>query len=138
MALKLGLQPEFIPTDWRGGVDASLIERKLREDKDRKIKAVCVVHNETSTGVTSRIAEVRDAIDAAGHPALLLVDTISGLACADYRHDEWDVDVTVSFAEGLDAAARHFLQRRQRKGARRIEGGETAAPVLVVGRDDPA
>lgn len=96
MALKLGLQPEFIPTDWRGGVDASLIERKLREDKDCTIKAVCVVHNETSTGVTSRIAEVRDAIDAAGHPALLLVDTISGLACADYRHDEWGVDVTVS------------------------------------------
>lgn len=96
MAIKLGLQPEFIPNDWRGGVDASLIERNLREDKDRAIKAVCVVHNETSTGVTSRIAEVRDAIDAADHPALLLVDTISGLACADYRHDEWRVDVTVS------------------------------------------
>ncbi len=96
MAVKLGLRPEFVPSDWRNGVDPAEIEKRLREDHERTIKAVCVVHNETSTGVTSRIAEVRDAIDAAGHPALLLVDTISGLACADYRHDEWRVDVTVS------------------------------------------
>jgi alanine-glyoxylate transaminase/serine-glyoxylate transaminase/serine-pyruvate transaminase len=73
-----------------------MIEARLREDTQHAIKAVCVVHNETSTGVTSDIAAVRRAIDAAGHPALLLVDTISGLACADYRHDEWGVDVTVS------------------------------------------
>jgi alanine-glyoxylate transaminase/serine-glyoxylate transaminase/serine-pyruvate transaminase len=96
MALKLGLVPEFIETDWRAGVDANRIEARLREDKDRKIKAVCVVHNETSTGATSRIDEVRKAIDAAGHPALLMVDTISGLASADYRHDDWGVDITVS------------------------------------------
>jgi alanine-glyoxylate transaminase/serine-glyoxylate transaminase/serine-pyruvate transaminase len=77
-------------------VDAQRIEERLRADTQRSIKAVCVVHNETSTGVTSNIAAVRRAIDAAGHPALLLVDTISGLASADYRHDEWGVDVTVS------------------------------------------
>ncbi|MCY1227276.1 Serine--glyoxylate aminotransferase [compost metagenome] len=73
-----------------------MIEARLRDDTAHEIKAVCVVHNETSTGVTSNIAAVRKAIDAAGHPALLLVDTISGLASADYRHDEWGVDVTVS------------------------------------------
>jgi alanine-glyoxylate transaminase/serine-glyoxylate transaminase/serine-pyruvate transaminase len=96
MALKLGLIPEFIETDWRAGVDANRIEARLREDKAHAIKAVCVVHNETATGATSRIDEVRKAIDAAGHPALLMVDTISGLASADYRHDEWGVDITVS------------------------------------------
>ena len=96
MALKLGLVPEFIETDWRSGVDAGRIEARLREDKAHTIKAVCVVHNETATGATSRIDEVRKAIDAAGHPALLMVDTISGLASADYRHDEWGVDITVS------------------------------------------
>jgi alanine-glyoxylate transaminase/serine-glyoxylate transaminase/serine-pyruvate transaminase len=95
MALKLGLQPEFIPSDWRSGADAAAIEARLREDKGHSIKAVCVVHNETSTGATSRIDEVRRAIDAAKHPALLMVDTISSLASIDYRHDEWGVDVTV-------------------------------------------
>jgi alanine-glyoxylate transaminase / serine-glyoxylate transaminase / serine-pyruvate transaminase len=82
--------------NWRQGVQAELIEKRLRQDTERKIKAVCVVHNETSTGVTSDIAAVRAAIDAAGHPALLMVDTISGLACADYQHDAWGVDVAVS------------------------------------------
>ena len=100
MALSLGLKPQFIGKPgiegWRGGVDAQMIESHLRADSSHRIKAVCVVHNETSTGVTSDIASVRKAIDAAGHPALLLVDTISGLASADYRHDEWGVDVTVS------------------------------------------
>jgi alanine-glyoxylate transaminase / serine-glyoxylate transaminase / serine-pyruvate transaminase len=81
---------------WRQGVQADLIEQRLRQDAERKIKAVCVVHNETSTGVTSDIAAVRAAIDAAKHPALLMVDTISGLVCADYRHDEWGVDVAIS------------------------------------------
>ncbi len=81
---------------WRQGVQADLIEQRLRQDAERRIKAVCVVHNETSTGVTSDIAAVRAAIDAAKHPALLMVDTISGLACADYRHDEWGVDVAIS------------------------------------------
>ena len=83
-------------SNWRQGVQAGLIEQRLRQDTERKIKAVCVVHNETSTGVTSDIPAVRAAIDAAGHPALLMVDTISGLACADYRHDEWGVDVAIS------------------------------------------
>lgn len=96
MAEKLGLDPEFIPSDWRSGVDAAAIEARLREDKEHAIKAVCVVHNETSTGVASHVAQVRKAIDAANHPALLMVDTISSLASIDYRHDEWGVDVTVS------------------------------------------
>jgi alanine-glyoxylate transaminase/serine-glyoxylate transaminase/serine-pyruvate transaminase len=95
IALKLGLEPEFIASDWRSGADAAAIEARLREDKAHAIKAVCVVHNETSTGATSRIDEVRRAIDAARHPALLMVDTISSLASIDYRHDEWGVDVTV-------------------------------------------
>jgi len=96
MALKLGLEPEFIASDWRTGADPAAIEARLREDKQHAIKAVCVVHNETSTGCVSPIAAIRKAMDAAKHPALLLVDTISSLASIDYRHDEWGVDVTVS------------------------------------------
>lgn len=96
LATRLGLQTTVLESDWRGGVDAARIEQALREDSAHKFRAVCVVHNETSTGVTSDIAAVRRAIDAAGHPALLLVDTISGLASADYRHDEWGVDVSIS------------------------------------------
>ena len=96
MAKKLGLAPEFITGDWRHGADPAAIEKRLTEDVKREIKAVCVVHNETSTGVTSRIAEVRKAIDRAKHPALFMVDTISSLASIDYRHDEWGVDVTVA------------------------------------------
>jgi alanine-glyoxylate transaminase / serine-glyoxylate transaminase / serine-pyruvate transaminase len=95
MAKRLGLEPEFIAGDWRTGADPQAIEARLREDKDHRIRAVCVVHNETATGVVSRIAEVRHAIDAAKHPALFLVDTISSLGSIDYRHDEWGVDVTV-------------------------------------------
>jgi alanine-glyoxylate transaminase/serine-glyoxylate transaminase/serine-pyruvate transaminase len=95
MASKLGLEPEFIASDWRSGADATAIEARLREDKGHAIKAVCIVHNETSTGAVSSIREVRRAIDAGRHPALLLVDTISSLASIDYRHDEWGVDVTV-------------------------------------------
>jgi alanine-glyoxylate transaminase/serine-glyoxylate transaminase/serine-pyruvate transaminase len=96
MAAKLGLEVEFMPSDWRRGADPEAIETKLRADTDKRIKAVCVVHNETSTGVVSRIPEVRKAIDAARHPALFMVDTISSLASIDYRHDEWGVDVTVA------------------------------------------
>ncbi|HUC66193.1 MAG TPA: aminotransferase class V-fold PLP-dependent enzyme [Stellaceae bacterium] len=96
MAGRLGLDAEFVPGDWRHGVDPALVEAKLAGDRDHKIKAVMVVHNETSTGVTSRIAEVRRAIDRARHPALFMVDTISSLASIDYRHDEWGVDVTVA------------------------------------------
>jgi alanine-glyoxylate transaminase/serine-glyoxylate transaminase/serine-pyruvate transaminase len=95
MALRLGVEPTFIEGDWRHGVDAAKIEERLRADKGHAIKAVCVVHNETSTGVASRIDRVREAIDAAAHPALLMVDTISSLASIDYRQDEWGVDVTV-------------------------------------------
>src|SRR5690349_12365218 len=99
MAEKLGLKPEFITTDWRQGIDPKAVEAKLREDKAKEIKAVCVLHNETSTGALTPIAEIRKAIDAAGHPALFLVDTISSLASADYRHDEWGVDVSVGGAQ---------------------------------------
>ena len=95
MANRLGLDPEFIPGDWRTGADPQAIEARLRDDKEHRIKAVCVVHNETATGVVSSIGEVRRVIDAARHPALFLVDTISSLGSIDYRHDEWGVDVTV-------------------------------------------
>ncbi len=95
MASALGLEVRSVPTDWRHGVDPEAVESILSEDTTHEIKAVCVVHNETSTGVTSRVGDVRRAMDAAGHPALLLVDTISSLASIDYRHDEWGVDVTV-------------------------------------------
>ncbi len=96
MADRLGLRAEIIETDWRHGADPAAIEARLRADIGGEIKAVCVVHNETSTGCTSPIAKVRAAVDAAGHPALLMVDTISSLASIDYRHDEWGVDVTVA------------------------------------------
>lgn len=96
MAHKLGVVPEFIKGDWRHGADAAAIEARLAEDRKHEIKAVCVVHNETSTGVTTRVGEVRKAIDRARHPALFMVDTISSLASIDYRHDEWGVDVTVA------------------------------------------
>jgi alanine-glyoxylate transaminase/serine-glyoxylate transaminase/serine-pyruvate transaminase len=96
LAEKLGLQPEFLGGDWRHGADAAAIRERLERDAGHEIKAVCVVHNETSTGVTSNIPAVRAAIDAAHHPALLMVDTISSLASIDYRHDAWGVDVTVA------------------------------------------
>ncbi len=96
LAQRLGLVVEFIAGDWRHGVDPQAVERALKADSAKKIKALCVVHNETSTGVTSRIAEVRAAIDRADHPALFMVDTISSLGSIDYRHDEWGVDVTVA------------------------------------------
>lgn len=96
LAERLGLKPEFLPGDWRRGVVPEQVERALKADAKGEIKAVCAVHNETSTGATSRIAAVRQAIDAAGHPALFMVDTISGLASMDYRHDEWGVDVSIS------------------------------------------
>ena len=96
MANKLGLKPDIIATDWRIAADANLIEAKLKADKAHEIKAVCVVHNETSTGCRSRIDEVRKAMDAVKHPALLMVDTISSLACTDLRHDEWGIDVTIA------------------------------------------
>ena len=96
MAKRLGLEPVFVAGDWRHGVDAAEVEARLSADKGHAIKAVMVVHNETSTGVTTRVGEVRKAIDRAQHPALYMVDTISSLASIDYRHDEWGVDVTVA------------------------------------------
>ncbi len=96
MAIRLGIEPILLDTDWRRGADPAAIEAALRADRARRIRAVCVVHNETSTGCVSPIAAVRAAIDAAGHPALLMVDTISSLASIDYRHEEWGVDVTVA------------------------------------------
>jgi alanine-glyoxylate transaminase / serine-glyoxylate transaminase / serine-pyruvate transaminase len=96
MAGALGLEVDFVPGDWRHGVDPEVVASRLADDDEHRVKAVCVVHNETSTGVTSRIPEIRAAIDSADHPALLLVDTISSLASIDYRHDEWGVDVTIA------------------------------------------
>lgn len=96
LAQKLGLQADIIETDWRRGADPNLVEQALAADTEHAIKALCVVHNETSTGSTSRIGAIRKAIDAANHPALLMVDTISGLASADFRFDEWGVDVAIS------------------------------------------
>jgi alanine-glyoxylate transaminase / serine-glyoxylate transaminase / serine-pyruvate transaminase len=95
MAGRLGLEVDFIPGDWRRGADPAAIDARLADDRAHAIKAVCVVHNETSTGAVTRVPEVRQALDRNGHPALLMVDTISSLASIDYRMDEWDVDVTV-------------------------------------------
>jgi len=99
MAVRLGLEVDFVPGDWRHGVDPAMVEAKLAEDKNHRIKSVNVVHNETSTGVTSRVGEIRKAIDRAGHPALFMIDTISSLGSIDYRHDEWGVDVTVGCSQ---------------------------------------
>jgi len=99
LAARLGLDVEFVPGDWRHGVDPDVVRSRLSDDRAGTIKAVAVVHNETSTGVTSRIAEVRRQMDAAGHPALLIVDTISSLGSIDYRHDEWRVDVSVGCSQ---------------------------------------
>ena len=96
MATRLGLDIEFVPGDWRHGVDPAAVAEKLAADREHAVKAVCLVHNETSTGVVSRVAEIRAAIDETRHPALLMIDTISSLASIDYRHDEWGVDVTVA------------------------------------------
>jgi alanine-glyoxylate transaminase/serine-glyoxylate transaminase/serine-pyruvate transaminase len=99
MAERLGLIVDFVPGDWRHGVDPAVVERKLASDRAHQIRSVAIVHNETSTGVTSNVAQARRAIDATSHPALLLVDTISSLGSIDYRHDEWRVDVTVSCSQ---------------------------------------
>jgi alanine-glyoxylate transaminase/serine-glyoxylate transaminase/serine-pyruvate transaminase len=99
MAVRLGIEVDFVPGDWRHGVDPAVVETRLSEDRGRAIKSVMVVHNETSTGATSRVAEIRKAIDRAGHPALFMVDTISSLGSIDYRHDEWGVDVTVGCSQ---------------------------------------
>lgn len=99
VAVRFGLDVDFVPGDWRHGVDPAEVEGKLMEDRTHKIKAVAIVHNETSTGVTSRVPEVRKAMDRANHPALLMVDTVSSLASIEYRHEEWGVDVTVGCSQ---------------------------------------
>jgi len=99
VALRFGLNVDWIESDWRRAADANAINDRLKADKTHAIKAVCVVHNETSTGVTNRIDEVRAAIDNAGHPALLMVDTVSSLGSIDYQHDSWGVDVTVAASQ---------------------------------------
>src|SRR6516162_9157245 len=133
MATRLGLDIDFVQGDWRHGVDPALVEDKLTSDEAHAVKAVCVVHNETSTGVTSRIAEIREAIDRAHHPALYMVDTISSLASIDDRHDPWKVDVTVAGAQkglklrrgrGVNRAAKKALaanKAAQRPAANRAE-----------------
>ncbi len=135
MATKLGLQAEFIASDWRSGADATAIEARLREDKGHTIKAVCVVHNETSTGAVSHIDEVRRAIDAAKHPALLMVDTISSLASIDYRHDEWGVDVTVGGSQkGLMLPPGLGFNARERQGAGRHQDLASCPNPISRGR----
>ncbi|HSR55227.1 MAG TPA: aminotransferase class V-fold PLP-dependent enzyme, partial [Alphaproteobacteria bacterium] len=99
MAAKFGLEVDLVPGDWRHGVDPDVVETKLAADKDHAIKAVCVVHNETSNGITSPLARIREAMDAASHPALLMADAVSALGSMDYRHDEWGVDVTVASSQ---------------------------------------
>jgi alanine-glyoxylate transaminase / serine-glyoxylate transaminase / serine-pyruvate transaminase len=142
MAGRLGLQVTVVPGDWRRGVDPEAVADRLASDGDRRLRAVMVVHNETSTGVTSRIPEIRAAIDSVGHDALLLVDTISSLGSIEYRHDEWGVDVTVAGSQkglmlppGLSFNA---------LGERAIEASRTAslprsywdwAPMLAANAD---
>ena len=99
VAVKLGLDFDFVPGDWRHGIDVNTVREKLEADKEGSIKAVLAVHTETSTGINSKIRDIREAIDAAGHQALFMVDAVSSLACSDYRHDEWKVDVTVSASQ---------------------------------------
>ena len=135
MASKLGLKPEFIATDWRIGADPAAIEAQLREDKAHEIKAVCVLHNETSTGCLSPIAEIRKAIDArrpsgavhGRHHLLARLDRLPPRRMGRRRHRR-------RRAEGPDAAARHVVQRGQRQGARRVEDFEAAEVVLGLGR----
>ena len=136
MATRLGLEIEFVPGDWRHGVDPALVEEKLPPTREHRIKAVCVVHNETSTGVTSRIAEIRAAIDRANHPALFMVDTISSLASIDYRHDEWKVDVTVAGSQkGLMLPPGLGFNAVSKKALAASQDREADALLLGLGGD---
>lgn len=128
LAGKLGLEVDLVPGDWRRGVSAEDLAVRLGNDKKHEIKAICAVHNETSTGVASNIAAVRKTIDDAGHPALLMVDTISSLASIDYRHDEWCVDVTIGCSQkglmlppglGLNAVSQRALDATKSSGLKR-------------------
>ncbi|MBE0586335.1 MAG: aminotransferase class V-fold PLP-dependent enzyme [Desulfofustis sp.] len=128
MARKFGIEVDFVPTNWRHGADPQIVEEKLKADTEHRIKSVNIVHNETSTGVTSRIAEIRQAIDNAGHPALFMVDTISSLGSVDYRHEEWKVDVTVGCSQkglmlppglGFNAVSEKALEASKHNGFNR-------------------
>jgi alanine-glyoxylate transaminase/serine-glyoxylate transaminase/serine-pyruvate transaminase len=142
LAERLGLVVDFVPGDWRHGVDPEAVADRLEADRAHAIRAVCVVHNETSTGVASRIAEVRAAMDAAGHPALLLVDTVSSLGSMDVRHDEWGVDVTIGCSQkglmlppglGLNAVSERALEASRRAGLPRSYWDW--GPILAANRD---
>jgi alanine-glyoxylate transaminase/serine-glyoxylate transaminase/serine-pyruvate transaminase len=141
MAERLGLAPVLIDTDWRRGADVAAIREALANDRGHRIKAVCVVHNETSTGCTSRVDEVRQAMDAVAHPALLIVDTISSLASIEYRHDEWGVDVTVAGSQkglmlppGLSFNAISAKALRAAEGARLARSYWDWRPMLEANR----
>jgi alanine-glyoxylate transaminase/serine-glyoxylate transaminase/serine-pyruvate transaminase len=141
VAVGLGLEVEFLPGDWRHGVDATIIENTLAGDVKHSIRAVAVVHNETSTGVTTRVSEVRKAIDRAGHPALLMVDTISSLASIDYRHEEWGVDVSVGCSQkglmlppGLGLNAVSEKARQASKSARLPKSYWAWEPILAANK----
>ncbi|UCD24516.1 MAG: aminotransferase class V-fold PLP-dependent enzyme [Gemmatimonadota bacterium] len=125
VAVKLGIEVDWVEGDWRHGVDPAVVEAKLAEDKHRSLMAVLVVHNETSTGITSRVPQIRMAIDKVGHPALLMVDAISSLGSIDYRHDEWGVDVTICASQkglmlppgiGINAVSAKALKISQSSG----------------------
>ena len=136
VARRLGLDVEIVPGDWRHGVDPAALETRLGEDRDHRIRAVLVVHNETSTGVTSRLPEIRRALDRAGHPALLLVDAVSSLGSIDLRHDDWGLDVTLAGSQkGLMLPPGIELQRHQREGPRRVACRGAAAFLFRVGAD---
>jgi alanine-glyoxylate transaminase/serine-glyoxylate transaminase/serine-pyruvate transaminase len=141
LAQRLGLVVDFVPGDWRHGVDPDVVAERLGEDRSGEIRAVCVVHNETSTGVASRVAGVRAAMDAAGHDALLLVDTISSLCSIDYRHDEWGVDVTIGCSQkglmlppglGFNAVSERALEASRNGGLPRAYWDW--APILEANR----
>jgi alanine-glyoxylate transaminase/serine-glyoxylate transaminase/serine-pyruvate transaminase len=142
MAGRLGLLVDFVPGDWRHGVDPGVVAEKLAADNARAIKAVCVVHNETSTSAVSRIADIRAAINSARHPALLLVDTVSSVGCMDYRHDEWGVDVTVAGSQkglmlppgmGFNAISDKALDAS--RSARLPKSYWDWGPILAANRD---
>ncbi|HJZ76599.1 MAG TPA: aminotransferase class V-fold PLP-dependent enzyme [Vicinamibacterales bacterium] len=142
MAVRLGLDVDFVPGDWRHGVDPRTLREKLKADRDHAIKAVAVVHNETSTGATSRIGSIRMALDETEHPALLLVDTISSLGSIDYRHDEWRVDVAIAASQkglmlppGLAFNAVSGKALEAAKGARMPRSYWDWQPMI---RDNPA